>query len=113
MKRAKLLLNIIEKARSENKQKSGMLAYWLKVDNRFIINYADVSFLKKDRKQTLATILDIQGKEGFLFWANSEEGEKFYLENYNKIAEAFNTQSIKPWMDHDYEIRKSTQSEKE
>jgi hypothetical protein len=75
MKRAKLLLTVIEKARSENKQKSGMLAYWLKVDNRFIINYADVSFLKKDRKQTLSTLLDIQGKDGFLFWAISEEGE--------------------------------------
>lgn len=111
MRKAKLLLAVIEKARSENKQKSGMLAYWLKIDNRFIINHADVSFLKKDRKQTLATILEIQATDGFLFWANSEEGEKFYLENYNKIAEAFNTQLIKPWMDHDYEIRKSTESE--
>jgi hypothetical protein len=53
MKEAKLLLEIIAKARVETKQKSGMLAYWLKSDNRFIINYANVSFLKKDKKETL------------------------------------------------------------
>jgi DNA polymerase III alpha subunit (gram-positive type) len=110
MKGAKLLLEIIAKARVETKQKSGMLAYWLKSDNRFIINYANVSFLKKDKKETLNVILETQGREGFLFWANSPEGEKFYHENYNKIQEALNIQLIKPWSDHEYGIEKPKES---
>ena len=51
MEQAKKLLSVIEKARIETKQKSGTLAYWLKIDNRFIINYVNVSFLKKDKKK--------------------------------------------------------------
>jgi hypothetical protein len=109
----KELLEIIEKARVETKQKSGALAYWLKIDNRFIINYVDVSFLKKDRKQTLKTILEIQEKDGFIFWANSPEGEKFYYDNYNKIQEALNIQQIKPWISNEYGIEKSNKPEKE
>lgn len=107
MREAKLLLEVIAKARVETKQKSGMLAYWLKSDNRFIINYANVSFLKKDKKATLSVILETQSQDGFLFWANSPEGEKFYYENYNKIQEALNIQLIKPWTDHEYGIEKS------
>lgn len=110
MDKAKLLLEVIAKARVETKQKSGTLAYWLKIENRYIINYANVSFLKKDKKETLKTILEIQNKEGFLFWANSPEGEKFYHENYNKIQEALNIQLIKPWTNHEYGIKKSTES---
>jgi hypothetical protein len=113
MKNAKLLLEVIAKARIETKQKSGTLAYWLRIDNRFIINYANVSFLKKDKKETLNVILETQNKEGFLFWANSPEGEKFYHENYNKIQEALNTQLIKPWTDYEYGIKKPNEPEKE
>jgi hypothetical protein len=50
MKQAKELLEVIAKARTETKQKSGALAYWSKIDNRFMINYVNVSFLKKDKK---------------------------------------------------------------
>lgn len=110
MKRAKELLEVIKKARLETKQKSGALAYWLKIDNKYIINYVNVSFLKKDKKETLKTILDIQNKDGFIFWANSPEGEKFYHENYNKIQEALNIQQIKPWIEHEYGIEKSNKS---
>jgi len=106
MKQAKELLEVIAKARTETKQKSGALAYWSKIDNRFMINYVNVSFLKKDKKETLSTILEIQGVDGFLFWANSPEGEKFYLDNYNKIQEALNTQLIKPWTDYEYGVKK-------
>ena len=110
MKNAKQLLEVIAKARTETKQKSGALAYWLKIDNRFMINYVNVSFLKKDKKETLKTILEIQKKDGFLFWANSPDGEKFYHDNYNKIEEALNTQLIKPWTEYEYGIKKSTES---
>ena len=113
MKQAKELLEVIAKARTETKQKSGALAYWSKIDNRFMINYVNVSFLKKDKKETLSTILEIQGVDGFLFWANSPAGEKFYLDNYNKIQEALNTQLIKPWTDYEYGIKKSTKPEEE
>ena len=112
MEQAKKLLGVIDKARVETKQKSGALAYWVKINDRFIINYVNVSFLKKDKKTTLDTILSAQKTDGFLFWANSKEGEEFYIENYNKIQEALNSQLIKPWTDHEYAIKKSTESEK-
>jgi hypothetical protein len=106
MKDVKKIEEFIEKARKENKQKKGILAYWLHIEKRYIINYVDISFLKKDRKETLKVIKEIQSKDEFLFWANSPEGEKFYDENYNKIVEAIKAQQIKPWLDYEYGVKK-------
>ena len=64
MKQAKELLEVIAKARTETKQKSGALAYWSKIDNRFMINYVNVSFLKKDKNYAihanLSAVLELQ-----------------------------------------------------
>lgn len=111
MNSVKKILNIIEIARSENKQKSGALAYWSKVNDKFLLNHVSVSFLKKDRKDVKIILENTQNEPGFLFWANSEEGEKFYEENYAKIVRDINTQQIKPWLHYEYEIKKSEQKE--
>jgi hypothetical protein len=108
--RVKNLLDIIEKARSENKQKTGVLAYWVKTDNMFFLNHVNISFLKKDRKTTKKILEEIQLETGFLFWADSPEGEKFYNENYEKIVSDFNTGQIKPWLNYEYKIKKPTQN---
>jgi hypothetical protein len=102
----KKILDIIEIARSEKKQKSGALAYWSKIDDKFLLNYVSVSFLKKDRKDVKVILEDTQNEPGFLFWANSEDGERFYEENYDKIVRDINTQQIKPWLHYEYEIKK-------
>jgi hypothetical protein len=108
----KNLISIIEKARSENKQKSGALAYWIKDGDKFILDYVIVSFLKKDRK----FVKEILGKKelepGFLFWASSEDGEKFYEENYERIVASLSKQQIKPWLNYEYEIKKPNEKEK-
>jgi hypothetical protein len=105
--RVKSLLELIEKARSENKQKSGVLAYWVKIDNMFLLSYVNISFLKKDRKQTRQLLEAVELEPGFLFWADSSEGEKFYDENYDKIVEDFNVGQIKPWFNYEYKIKKT------
>lgn len=104
----KQLLGLIEKARFENKQKSGVLAYWVKVDNMFFLNYVNISFLKKDRKKTKLTLEEIELESGFLFWADSPEGEKFYDDNYDKIVQDFNVAQMKPWLNYGYKIKKIT-----
>lgn len=105
MKYVKRIEQIIEKARLQ-KKKEGILAYWLYIDKRYIINHVNISFLKKDRKATLTIIKEIEENETFLFWANSPEGEKFFDENYNKIVAAVKAQQIKPWLDYEYGIKK-------
>lgn len=103
----KHLLELIEKARSENKKKSGALAYWVRINEMFFLNYVNVSFLKKDRKTTKAIIEKTELEPGFLFWADSPDGEKFYNENYNKIVEDFKIGQIKPWLNYEYKIKKN------
>jgi len=105
MKKNRRIEEVIEKARL-NKQKSGMLAYWLRIDKRNIIHYVNISFLKKDRKESLDIINEIQSKENFLFWANSPEGEDFYNKNYEKISKAIKTQEIKPWLFYEFGVDK-------
>lgn len=111
MGNVKFLIEIIENARVKNKQKFGQLAYWSKTDGKFILNYVSISFLKKDRRATKEILERTQTEPGFLFWANSEDGERFYEENYNKIVEALNTQQKKPWLTYEYEIKKPEQKE--
>ena len=106
MENVRVIEEIIENARVKNKQKSGILAYWIYIDNRYIINSVNISFLKKDRKEALNKLLDIQAKENFLFWAASAEGEKFYNENYNKIMNAVKAQQLKPWLVYEYGLKK-------
>lgn len=96
----------IENTRKGNKQKKGILAYWSYIDKQYIINYVDISFLKKDRKATLKVIEEIESSENFLFWGNSPEGEKFYNDNYNKIMRAVKGQQIKPWLNYEYGVKK-------
>ncbi len=110
--RIKSLLDLIEKARSENKQKSGVLAYWVKTDGMFFLNHVNISFLKKDRKETRTILEGVELEPGFLFWADSPDGEKFYDENYDKIVEDFNIGQIKPWLNYEYKIKKSEQKKR-
>jgi hypothetical protein len=107
--RIKHLLELIEKTRSEKKLKFGVLAYWVKTDNMFFLNYVNISFLKKDRKITKQTLEATEHEPGFLFWADSPEGNKFYNENYDKIVEDFNLGQLKPWLNYEYGIKKSEQ----
>jgi hypothetical protein len=101
------LIHIIEKARSVDKQKSGMLAYWSKINDNFILNYVNISFLKKDRNESISLLIETQNEPGFIFWADSEEGEKFYEDNYLRIIKDINGQQIKPWLQYEYKIKKS------
>ena len=106
MKRNVYIEDFIEKKRVADKRKTGVLAYWSKVDNQFLINYVNISFLKKDRKKTLEVVRETESNSNFLFWADSPEGEKFYNENYNKIATAIKEQQVKPWLDYEYRMEK-------
>jgi hypothetical protein len=108
----KNLIVLIEKARSEKRQKSGAIAYWIKDGDKFILDYVTISFLKKDRKFVKEILGRKELEPGFLFWANSEDGEKFYEENYEKIVTSLNTQQIKPWLNYEYEIKKPNEKEK-
>lgn len=102
------ILTLIEKARFENKKKSGLLAYWVNVDDKFLLNHVNISFLKKDRDNVTNTLKNIESEPGFLFWVDSLEGEKFYTENYDKIIRDFNMEQIKPWLNYKYIIKKKT-----
>jgi hypothetical protein len=106
MENVNAIEEVIEKARKTHKQKAGMLAYWSYIGKRYIINYANVSFLKKDRRETLKVLRDVQCSAGFMFWANSPEGDQFYREKYNKILAALKAQQIKPWIEYEYGVRK-------
>jgi hypothetical protein len=96
----------IEKKRITEKKKSGVLAYWSKLDNQFLIKYVNISFLKKDRKGALEIVRETESENNFLFWADSPEGEDFYNNNYNKIATAIKEQQVKPWLDYEYRMEK-------
>lgn len=98
---------IIDRVQQKNKQKSGVLGYWSYIDKRYLIGYVNISFLKRDRKETLGILREIQGCEDFLFWANSPEGEQFMRENYNKITESLMIQQTKPWLEYEYGVKKN------
>ena len=102
MKKNVYIEDFIEEKRKTDKKKSGVLTYWSKVDNQFLINYVNISFLKKDRKDTLKIVRETESGNDFLFWAESPEGKKFYNDNYNKIATAIKEQQVKPWLDYEY-----------
>jgi hypothetical protein len=68
--------------------------------------YNNISFLKKDRRETLNIVRETESSNTFLFWADSPEGEKFYNDNYNKIASAIKEQQVKPWLNYEYRIEK-------
>lgn len=106
MKKKVYIEEVIERKRITDKKKSGVLAYWSKVDNQFLIKYVNISFLKKDRKETLKIVRETESEIDFLFWADSPEGEKFYNDNYNKIASAIKEQQVKPWLDYEYRMEK-------
>lgn len=109
MEQVNQILDVIDKARTETKMKIGMLAYWLKLNNKYIVNYVNISFLKKDRSKTIKEVTAIENQPGFLFWANSPEGEAFYTENYNKIAVSFEQQLLKPWVENKYELKRANE----
>jgi hypothetical protein len=106
MKKKVYIEELIEKKRITDKKKLGVLTYWSKVDNQFLINYVNISFLKKDRKETLTIVRETESDVNFLFWADSPEGERFYNDNYNKIATAIKEQQVKPWLDYEYRMEK-------
>lgn len=106
MKKKVYIEEVIERKRITDKKKSGVLAYWSKVDNQYLIKYVNISFLKKDRKETLKIVRETESEIDFLFWADSPEGEKFYNDNYNKIASAIKEQQVKPWLDYEYRMEK-------
>jgi hypothetical protein len=106
MKKNVYIEEVIEQKRITDKKKSGVLAYWSKVDNQFLVNYVNISFLKKDRRETLNIVRETESSNTFLFWADSPEGEKFYNDNYNKIASAIKEQQVKPWLNYEYRIEK-------
>lgn len=106
MKKNVYIEEVIEQKRIADKKKSGVLAYWSKVDNQFLVNYVNISFLKKDRRETLNIVRETESSNTFLFWADSPEGEKFYNDNYNKIASAIKEQQVKPWLNYEYRIEK-------
>lgn len=97
---------IIEELRSKKKQKIGTLAYWVYIEEKYILKYVNVSFLKKDRKEALKVISEIQNMNDFVFWCDSKKGKKFYSDKYNKIVDAFKTQQIKPWLSYEYGVGK-------
>jgi len=106
MKKKVYIEEVIERKRITDKKKSGVLAYWSKVDNQFLIKYVNISFLKKDRNEALKIVRETESEIDFLFWADSPEGEKFYNDNYNKIALAIKEQQVKPWLNYEYRMEK-------
>lgn len=107
MTNVRLIIKQIEETRVASKQKMGTLVYFLlNESNVYEIHYINISYLKKDRKSLIKQLIDIENREGFLFWSSTPEGEKFYYKNYDKIVEAFNNSTNKPWLDNGYLIIK-------
>lgn len=102
-----LIINQIDEARIKFNEKKGTLVYFMmNDDNVYEIHYINVSYLKKDRANLIKELKGIENKSGFLFWANTPVGERFYYENYNEIVDAFNNSTKKPWLDNGYLIIK-------
>jgi len=87
--------------------KSGTLSFWCKQGDIFIVDYIDVSFLKKDRKKVIEELKKIEKKRNFLFWANSNAGQLFYERNYEDIVNDFENQIKRPWLKSIYKIKRT------
>lgn len=99
------IVQVIEQLRLS--AKSGSLAYWYKIGDRFIIDYIEVSFLKKDRKEVIELLKKVERERNFLFWANSTTGEKFYNDNYDDIVNDLENQIKRPWIKSHYLIKRT------
>lgn len=79
---------ILKKIKTIAKQKNGFVYFAIEKNNKIEIGLLLISLNENDRIN-LNKMDYITNQEGFKFWLNSEEGEKWYIKNKNSLLKIF------------------------